>query len=225
VSYAHLLPRYLTRSQLPDIRHEAGPRTRAVAGEPVVTHPDDLALVRDALAGRSDAIEALGERLKCIGPMTRARRRVVAPWLPDTDLPDLEQEVATKVIERLPRYSGLAALESWVFAFCDGVVRNAGRRHFRNQARQQDLTAADALAAGDGRSERGDSDRHEDLHACLEGLGQAERDMVRTKHFDGLQLNELAAALGAGLNTIKSRYFRALQKLRLCLERKHGGQP
>jgi len=189
----------------------------------MVTHPEDLALVRDALAGRPAAITALGERLQCIGPMTRSRRRALAPWLPETDLPDLEQEVASKLLERLQRYQGFAALESWVFAFCDGIVRNAGRSHRRKQARDHQLDTVANHASADGASEVTGRDRHEDLHACLERLGKTERELVRTKHFDGLQLAELAARLGAGINTIKSRYFRALQKLRLCLERKDGG--
>lgn len=189
----------------------------------MVTHPEDLALVRDALARRPVAVARLGERLQCIGPMTRSRRRSLAPWIPDTDLPDLEQEVASKVLERLPSYQGLAALESWVFAFCDGVVRNAARSHRRKQARDHQLEAAADHIDADRSAGTSDSDNHEDLYACLEGLTRAERELVRGKHHDGLQLAELAARLGAGLNTIKSRYFRILQKLRLCLERKRGG--
>jgi RNA polymerase sigma factor (sigma-70 family) len=223
VSYAHLLPRYLTIHHSPPGRREALPRLRATNDPPVVTHPDDLALVRDALAHRPAAVDALGARLQCIGPMVRSRHRALAPWIPDTDLPDLEQEVAIKVIERLPRYQGLAALESWLFAFCDGVMRNAGRGHRRRQERQRDLDAAAGSVATDGATEAADGGSHADLHACLERLGRGERELVRTKHFDGLPLAELAARIGAGLNTLKSRYFRTLQKLRLCLERRRGG--
>ena len=223
MSYAHLLPRYLTVHHAPTGRREALPRLRAANDPPVVTHPDDLALVRDALAHRRAAVDALGARLQCIGPMVRSRHRALAPWIPDTDLPDLEQEVAIKVIERLPRYQGLAALESWLFAFCDGVVRNAGRGHRRRQERQHELDTEAGSLVADGAPEAPGDDSHADLHACIERLGRSERDLVRTKHFDGLPLAELAARVGAGLNTLKSRYFRALQKLRRCLERRHGG--
>jgi RNA polymerase sigma factor (sigma-70 family) len=146
--------------------------------------------------------------------MVRSRRRVLAPWIPAASLIDLEQTVALRVIECLPRFRGLAGLESWIFAFCDGVVRNAGRRHRRHDALFPRLgpRAVAALAAKAPAS-------HLDLHMCLDCLCAADRELVWARHWDGLRLDQVAARLGVCRNTVKSRYHRALKQLRPCLQR------
>lgn len=180
-----------------------------VAGTP---HADDLALVRAALAGDRAAADRVAERLACIARILRARARSLCGGLPEHDLLDLAQDVATKVYERLRAYEGRAALESWVFAFCEGELRNALRRR---QRRSGD-TGLDAGALAAPPLEVED---FADLYRCLDRLGAGERELVRKKHYDGLVLEAIATRSGTNLNTVKSRYYRALVQLRRCLER------
>ena len=186
------------------------------------TFAEDLALVRAVLARCPVAVLALGERMRCIRKMVRCRRRTLAPWIPASALADLEQAVALRVLECLPRFRGLAGLESWIFAFCEGGVRNAGRFHRRHDARVNLLgsRAVAALAAAAPRS-------HLDLRTCLDCLGAADRELVCARHWDGLRLDQLAVRLGVCRNTIKSRYHRAMKQLRACLLRcvARGGGP
>lgn len=178
------------------------------------TFAEDLALVRAVLARCPVAVVVLGERMRCIRKIVRCRRRMLAPWIPSSSLADLEQAVALRVLECLPRFRGFAGLESWIFAFCDGAVRNAGRFHRRHDARLHllDPKAFAALAAAAPRS-------HLDLQRCLDCLAAADRELVRARHWDGLRLEQLAVRLGICRNTVKSRYHRALKQLRDCLRR------
>jgi RNA polymerase sigma-70 factor (ECF subfamily) len=56
------------------------------------------------------------------------------------------------------------------------------------------------------------------LLQCLEGLPAAQRAVFLQHHEDGATVEELARALGAGFETVKSRLRYALQKLRGCMQ-------
>ena len=175
---------------------------------------DDLDLVRRDLAGDKEAADLLGRRLACVGRILRARARQLFFGLPEHELEDLTQTVITKLLANLPKYEGRAALESWAFAFCEGELRNAARRHRRERSQQAGDEALQQVPAPPP------PETFEDLLACLDRLGEGERRLVRAKHYDELRLEDLAARAEAGLNTIKSRYYRALLQLRQCLERR-----
>lgn len=56
------------------------------------------------------------------------------------------------------------------------------------------------------------------LLQCLEGLPAEQRAVFLQHHEDGATVEELARALNAGFETIKSRLRYALQKLRGCMQ-------
>lgn len=176
----------------------------------------DLDLVRRYLAGDREAADLVGKRLACVGRMVRSRARQLFGGLPEHELEDLTQAVVTKILASLPKYEGRAALESWAFAYCEGELRNAGRRRRRERGLHgDDETLREEPAPPP-------PETFEDLLACLDRLGDRERRLVRAKHYDELRLEDLAKRADAGLNTIKSRYYRALLQLRQCLERREG---
>ncbi|KHA64187.1 MULTISPECIES: sigma-70 family RNA polymerase sigma factor [Sphingomonas] len=55
------------------------------------------------------------------------------------------------------------------------------------------------------------------LHACLEGLEQQQRDVIRTAFFDGVTYAELALRRAVPLGTMKSWVRRGLARLKDCL--------
>lgn len=176
----------------------------------------DLDLVRRYLAGDREAAELLGKRLACVGRIVRSRARQLLGGLTEHELEDLTQTVLTKILASLAKYEGRAALESWAFAFCEGELRNAWRRRRRERNQHGDDEALQQEPAPPT------PETFEELLACLDRLGDRERRLVRAKHYDGLRLEDLAQRADAGLNTIKSRYYRALLQLRQCLERREG---
>lgn len=188
--------------------------SRVAEGGEVVAAAD-VALVAKVLAGCPVARSALGDRMQCIPTMVRARRRAVAPWIPAAALPDLEQHVALRVLECLPSFRGLATLESWIYAFCEGAVRNAGRRHRRDDRPGPllELAAATEVPAPATTTPL-------ELAPCLDHLGHADRELVRGRHWQGLGFAQLAVRFGVPRNTIKSRYHRAIKQLKACLQRR-----
>jgi RNA polymerase sigma factor (sigma-70 family) len=198
---------------VPAVRNE--PVLHAMSTPVPEPHAADVALVRAVLAGDRAAADRLAERLQCIGRFLRTRGRQLCGNLDDADLLDIGQDVVTKILARLPDYEGRAAIESWVFAFCEGEVRNVVRRRLRERARTQELDTTD-LAAADA----AEPEDHADLFRCMDRLATDEVLLLRQKHHDGLRLEDIAARARVKLNTIKSRYYRVLVRLRHCLERR-----
>lgn len=179
-----------------------------------VAHAADLALVRAVIAKDRAAGDRLAVRLGCIGRFLRTRGRRFCSGLSDADLLDIGQTVITRILEKLSDYEGRAAIESWVFAFCEGEMRNVVRRRQRNSVRAQELDDASIAAPSEDPIED-----HGDLLRCMDRLPSLDLQMVRYKHYDGLRLADIAARMKTNLNTIKSRYSRALSQLRHCLDR------
>ena len=57
-----------------------------------------------------------------------------------------------------------------------------------------------------------------DLKQALESLPLEEKMIVELKYFEDMKLEEIAAILDLNFNTVKSRLYRSLKKLRLMLE-------
>ena len=51
------------------------------------------------------------------------------------------------------------------------------------------------------------------VRVAIDGLGQAERDVVRLQHLEGYTHSEIAEHLGVAVGTVKSRSFRAHREL------------
>jgi RNA polymerase sigma factor (sigma-70 family) len=177
-------------------------------------HAQDLALSQRALARDQVAVEQLASRLRCIARILAARNARVGRMLSREDLEDLGQEVVAKIWQQLPAYRGIGPLEAWTHSYCDHAFRNAVRRRGRaGRAFEQlpdESLIPDRSAADDG-PEAG-------LQRCLQRLRDEDQWVLHRKHHDGATLEEIAAGLAMNLNTLKSRYARALQQLRQCLE-------
>lgn len=176
-------------------------------------HDDDLSLVRRALAGEPAARDELARRLRCIARFVGYISRRLGMRLTSEDRDDACQNVLTRVWEKCSVYHGAAALESWVFAICEGELRNLRRRLQRN--RHVDLGEAEEPITMPDPKPDFDGDR---LRSCLERLPADDSGIVRRMHFHGDKLREIAAALSLNLNTVKSRYYRALLMLRRCYD-------
>ena len=125
-------------------------------------------------------------------------------------------EVIARVWAQLGQYRGHAALESWVFRFCEFELINAVRRKRRRPG-----IALDDVAAEEPRRSGVDNER---VYQCLDRLLPEEAAAVRLKHFAELTFEEIAARERAPLATVKSRYYRALEKLRFWLAPLRGGE-
>lgn len=124
---------------------------------------------------------------------------------------DLTQEALLVAYQRWGSIGGME--HPW--AYVVRVLVNAhlaGRRSAGREARRLRLTAApEAVPLATGVEDRSE------LAAALAGLGARQRAVVLLRHLDDLSDEQIAAALGCSVATVRSQSSRALAHLRATL--------
>ena len=127
---------------------------------------------------------------------------------------DLVQETLVEAWRSLARFDGRCRFSTWLY----GILRHRflkGRRR-QNAVR---LSASDALgqepctARSPDRSAEASEDAQR-VRQAVASLPEEHRLVVELRFFAGATLDEIAAALGCPLGTVKSRLHHALEKLR-----------
>jgi RNA polymerase sigma-70 factor (ECF subfamily) len=159
----------------------------------------DSALVAAAVAGRPGAAELVWDRF---APLVRGLvRRSLGP---DRDADDHVQEVFLRLFAQLEQLRDPTALRSFVVGITVRVLRDELRR--RRVRRWLRLTDEGELP--DDPAEPRDDAAREALRRLYRILddGDAEARLAFTLRFvEGLELTEVAAALGDSLATVKRR--------------------
>lgn len=175
---------------------------------------DDAHLLEAARRGEPEAVERFLQRMRCVPRILSAKNAELGRPLTRGELEDVTQETLLAVWKKLPNYDGRAKLETWVFRFC--ILELLKR--LRGQQRARDRSGGE-LSAADEPIAPAEPSRldHEDVHLGLEELDPSEADVVRMKHFEGLTLKQVSERLQVAESTIKSRYYRGIERLRLRL--------
>lgn len=181
------------------------------APTPEPTHPDDLRLTRDALAGDTAARDEFVRRMACVPRMLASMNARVGRPLGPQDLEDLAQDVLVTLWRRLETFRGMASLETWTYRFCFFELSNK-LQFRRGKPQQYQVEPEDAIA-----EPRDDLAEFEALYRALERLDGGTADVIRLKVFDQWTFEELAAHMDASANTIKARYYRGLTRMRELL--------
>lgn len=123
---------------------------------------------------------------------------------------DLAQDAFAKACRRWRRVSVMARPATWVYV----VAVNADRRRFRRDARSLDASpVVDTVADGSGSVVA-----RLVVRDALDRLAPRQRMAVVLRFLVGLQLNEIADAMGCAEGTVKSTISAALARLRVDLE-------
>ena len=180
-------------------------------------HSEDLALVRAVLSGQSEARAVFAERMKCVPRyLATANARKGSPLKPD-DISDLAQDTVIEVWKKLETFEARAALESWVWRFCQLQFSACIRAHYRRSAYHSvPAQEAEALQVAPEESAPIDNDY---IEQSLRALGPPSEEVVRMKHFEHLKFQEIAERLDLSQNTVKTRYYRGMVWLKSFLER------
>ncbi len=185
-----------------------------------IDHADDVRLVRRAEIGEPEAVRELLRRLCCVPVILSARNRRLGSPLDEVLLQDVAQDVLVAVWKRLDRFGGESTLEAWTYRFCVhkhlAAVRNRGRRIRIEAVHSPTLDSRRAPEL-----ER-ESDQ-ELVQLALEALESDLLRVVRLKLFDGLTFEEIGRRLAVSPNTVKTRYYRALGRLREFLASRGRG--
>ncbi len=179
------------------------------------THRDDALLVAAVRQGDGAARAAFTARMECVSTMLGSLNRRYGRPLSDVDLHDLAQETLLKVWQKLDTFSGASRLETWVFQFCFLELRNAMRRGRRRAERERPLV--DAAEAPVVALTELPFDVEKVL-SLLDRLAEEDAALIRLRHFEGLDFEAIGRRCGRPTNTVKTRYHRALLKLRYWLQ-------
>lgn len=181
----------------------------------------DRALVSRVLAGDAQARREFSERLVCVPRFLGFLNRRFGRLLRDDALDEVAQEVFVRVVDKLADFEGSAKLESWIFRFCANTFQNATRATLRKVHRERgsedDLSAvADVENSAFARV---------DLlwvHSALERLDATDRGIVEERHFSHREFPEIATRIGMTVSAVKTRYYKALEKMKGFLTPRFG---
>jgi len=133
------------------------------------------------------------------------------------DALDLMQDVFLSVIRNLQTYRGEAAFKNWLF-------RIAHHRCIEFYRRRKTYVSVDELE--EAACERPDpetkyftSENNNQLVRAMANLPLSQREVIELKFFGQFTFNEIAQQLGVSSNTVKSRLYTALEKLKQTMEK------
>ncbi|MFO0827002.1 MAG: sigma-70 family RNA polymerase sigma factor [Phycisphaerales bacterium] len=139
----------------------------------------------------------------------------------DSDLAEeITQSTFCTIAAKLAEYEELGRFESWIFRIAMNRLRDEMRRRKRH-ARPMDESPMLSMAAAPetpARAATADPVAARLLREAIEGLGEADREVINLRHIGGLSFKQMADALDEPLGTLLARHHRALRKLREYLE-------
>lgn len=195
----------------------AGPATHPGAGSASVFR-DDLELVRRTMEGDPKSVEEFLERMQCVRRMLSYRNRRYGSPLGPEEIEDLVQETLVAVWRKLEDFRGAAPLEAWVyrFTFLQTVARMRElQRRPRPVADLPEEAVEDPLPR--------EVEEFSALYGALERVGPPGSDIIAMKLLEGLRFRDIAERLGMPTNTVKTRYYRGLRRMRDLLEHPQEG--
>ena len=190
-------------------------------GEARARHPADLELVRRTLQGEPSAVEEYLERMRCVRRFLAAKNKSFGTPLSSQELEDTIQSTLLALWGKLASFAGHGSLESWAYRFSHLELLNRLQSLRRLPRSLDDLGTTGKPAAHPvlepAAEPEPDPFEHERLYRALERLETSAAELLRAKHLAGLTFEEIAAREAVPVNTVKTRYYRALEKLRLLL--------
>jgi RNA polymerase sigma-70 factor (ECF subfamily) len=175
----------------------------------------DTALARAALAREPRALDELTLRLEILPGCVRTQNLRYGRRLTREEEEDVVQNVVASLWRKLADFDGRTTLEGWAYGFvCVEVLRAYERRARRPEPTSLDEELHDTPAPEDAPADSGESER---LNAALARLPEPSGEVVRLKHFEDLTFEQIAERQHESVNTVKTRYYRALERLKLAL--------
>ena len=176
--------------------------------------PSDSDLVARARAGDAAAFGALVGRYQ-----TAALRLAVAVSGSVVDAADIAQEAFVKAHRSLPKLADPAMVRPWMLR----IVANEAKNHLRgrDRRRQRDARYGSWVVAAPPDPVVGAlvADTARELGVALGRLAARDRQVLGYRYFAGMSEAETAEAVGVAVGTVKSRTARALDRLRIEMER------
>jgi RNA polymerase sigma-70 factor, ECF subfamily len=175
--------------------------------QPVAAQPTDAALIAAWQGGDEQAAAEL----------VRRHARAVARFLAGAgavaaDVDDLVQETLIRAFRAVARFRGQCRFRTWLMTIAGNVLKDAQRRARRNRV----VPLGDDLRSTDGdpheRAVAGEAEAR--LAAGVERLPRLQRDVFLLRAQQGLEYDEIAAALGTTPGAARVHYHHAVKRLK-----------
>ncbi len=184
----------------------------------------DAIAVERTLAGDRDAYRVLVER------HSRTVYRMAYRMMGNAhDAEEVVQESFLRAYQKLKQFAGNANFGTWVYRIAANYAIDRIRQRNADEARREgpskpgeDSLEVDPLSRVQDMSpspERlaGSAQLADRMRAALAELSPAERTAIVMRHWDGCEIEEIAAVLKSNSNATKNTVFRAVQKLRRAM--------
>lgn len=174
--------------------------------------PDDVVVIQRVLGGDADAFRLLVQRYG-----GRLRGFCLARLGDPDEADDAVQDVLLRAYRSLGSFRLGSSFASWLFAIAANRVRTRrGRSSAREELARRAADAARTAPAGDSADPADHAVaglEREEVRRVVARLAWPLRVVVELYYFAGLPVNETAAALGLGVEAVKSRLLRARREL------------
>ena len=136
------------------------------------------------------------------------------------DALDLMQEVFISVFRNLGTYRGEGSFKPWLFR----IAHFRCIEFYRRKRPMQSLDEAPEIASDELSHEQqlgGDQQNTQLIHA-MQHLPLAQKAVLELKFFGHFTFDEIAAQTGISVNTVKSRLYSALEKMKILMEAEYA---
>jgi len=185
----------------------------------------DAELIAATLSGDHHAFAALVRRHERRVAITA---RSVVGLLPQEEIADIVQEILLLVYRALASFRGDAQFSTWLtriaLRYCYREAKRRRRRRglffsYDDPGPYESTRTADERFAGTDRTDRAliAEERKSDVLEALQGLPEEFRTVLVLRIVEEMSVEEVAAALEISTGTVKSRLFRAKERMRAML--------
>src|SRR6266508_2564271 len=131
---------------------------------------------------------------------------------PEADVDDLVQETFIRVFRSVDRFRGQCQFRTWLLTIGGNVLKDFGRRAARRKVVPLDDGVRDG--AGDPHAHAEASEAEELLAAGLKRLPRLQREVFLLRAQQGLEYEEIAAALATTPGAARVHYHHAVRRLK-----------
>ncbi len=185
---------------------------------------DDLTLIAECRAGRTDAFGSLVQRYQDRLYPTALRLTGSVE-----DALDLLQDAFLQSFRKLNRFHGESSFYTWVYRVMVNLALSERRKRlpklFRNEPLPEASDPADSSDLGNPTAQVDRQEREAAVQRALGKLAPDHRVVVVMKEFDGMRYEEIAAALNVPVGTVRSRLHRARCELKGLLSDYDEAEP
>lgn len=171
---------------------------------------EDSRLMLDFQAGDRQAFQALFRRytprlMSFLTRMVKDRARAE----------ELTQDVFIRIYQARERYEPRAKFSTWLFGIAHNLALNdLARAHRKRERPLEDVHVQTTPDAEPDAAEQLEASRtHEMLEKAIGELPERQRSALLLRSVQGLGYEEIGAALGASVSSVKSLLHRAREKL------------